>query len=120
MQFAPINKLLQCCNTNCACTNSCNINSTNLLSTVSYVTVIVYYNISTVRIITSSFTVGSSVIFISLCTKSAVLFARNKHINCVQLSLIPDNLIIGIWYTIDGKNVWFVHSFSPYQSQSFP
>ena len=77
-----------------------------------------YYSISTFRIITSSFKVGSSEIFISLCTKSAVLFAWNKHIKCVKISLIHDNHIIGKWYTIDGINLWFILSISPYQSQS--
>jgi len=86
MHFATIKKLLQCCNANCACTNSCNTNSTNIVSTVSNITVNVYYSISTVRIITSSFKFGWSKIFISLCTKSAVLFAWNKHIKCVAIS----------------------------------
>ena len=102
-----------------ACTDSCNTNSTNLLPTVSNITVNVYYSICTVRIITSSFKVGSSQIFISLCTKSAVLFACNKHTKCVKLSLIHDNHITANCYTTDGTVFWFLLPFPPYLSQSF-
>ena len=119
--FAPIKKLFECCSANCACIDSCNSNSTNLLSTVSNITVNVYYSIYKVRVITSSFKFGSSEIFISLCTKSAVLFACNKHIKCVKLSvihIIHIHIIVN-GYTTDGTILWFVLSFSPYLLQSF-
>jgi hypothetical protein len=45
------------------------------IATVSNATKHVFYSVSEDRIITSSFKVRSSEIFISLCTKSAVLFA---------------------------------------------
>ena len=102
-----------------ACTDSCNTNSTNLMSTISNITVNVYYSICTVRIIHYLFLVGSSQIFISLCTKSAVLFACNKHTKCVKLSLIHDNHIIANCYTTVWAVFWFLLSFSPHLSQSF-
>ena len=70
MQFAPIYKLLPVLVPTVE-----TLTALPYCPTVSNITVNVYYSTSYFRIITSSFKVGSSEIFISLCTKSAVLFA---------------------------------------------